>query len=190
MIDIARALGISALAMLSLTAASTPPIADAATLPASVQAVEGVQVTGPVSPATLLDASPSSLGATDAPAAIARDDAELQCLATAVYFEARGETRVGQIAVAQVIVNRARSGRFAATICGVIAQRGQFSFAEVPIARRNAGQWARARDVARLVAAGDAANPVGGALFFHASHVAPGWSRTEIASIGNHRFYR
>ena len=52
----------------------------------------------------------------------------LQCLAGAIYFESKGEPLTGQLAVAEVIINRAKSGRFPADVCGVVKQRGQFSF--------------------------------------------------------------
>lgn len=117
-------------------------------------------------------------------------DTELECLAVAVYHEARGEPRIGQLAVAQVVVNRARSGRFARTLCGVIAQPGQFPFVRQAAHRRNPSQWQRALDVARRVAAGEVASVVGGALYFHAARISPGWRRARVAAIGNHIFYR
>src|SRR3546814_1697830 len=55
-------------------------------------------------------------------------DPELRCLAGAVYFESRGESLAGQLAVAHVIINRAESGRFPSSYCGVVHQRSQFSF--------------------------------------------------------------
>src|SRR3546814_19335126 len=55
-------------------------------------------------------------------------DPELRCLAGAVYFESRGESLAGQLAVARVIINRAESGRFPTSYCGVVLQRSQFSF--------------------------------------------------------------
>src|SRR4051812_25229117 len=55
-------------------------------------------------------------------------DPQHECLAGAVYFEAKGEPLQGQLSVAEVILNRARSGRFPGSICGVVMQRGQFSF--------------------------------------------------------------
>src|SRR3546814_6095221 len=72
----------------------------------------------PVSLAALVDATPM-------PATI---DPELRCLAGAVYFESRGESLAGQLAVARVIINRAESGRFPTSYCGVVLQRSQFSF--------------------------------------------------------------
>ncbi|MGE3147060.1 MAG: cell wall hydrolase, partial [Pseudorhodoplanes sp.] len=55
-------------------------------------------------------------------------DGEHECLARAVYYESQGEPLTGQLSVAEVIINRSRSGRFASSICGVVRQAGQFSF--------------------------------------------------------------
>jgi spore germination cell wall hydrolase CwlJ-like protein len=117
---------------------------------------------------------------------------ELRCLATGVYFESRSEPHEGQLAVAHVILNRARSGRFAATNCGVLTQPGQFSFVRggvVPTAPQN-GQWRTAVAIARIASGDDWRNPAPGAMFFHASRVAPGWNRARVARLGNHVFYR
>ena len=80
---------------------------------------------------------------------LAAVDSQLKCLATAIYFEARSEPVEGQLAVAQVIQNRARSGRFPSSICGVVNQPSQFSFSR----RRspdNQSQWMRALKVAAI----------------------------------------
>jgi spore germination cell wall hydrolase CwlJ-like protein len=117
---------------------------------------------------------------------------ELRCLATGIYFESRSEPHEGQLAVAHVILNRARSGRFASSNCGVLTQRGQFSFVRggvVPTPPQN-GQWRTAVAIARIATEGDWRNPAPGAMFFHASRVSPGWSRPRIARLGNHVFYR
>ena len=117
---------------------------------------------------------------------------ELRCLATGVYFESRSEPHEGQLAVAHVILNRARSGRFAATNCGVLTQRGQFSFVRggvVPTPPQN-GQWRTAVAIARIASEGDWRNPAPGAMYFHASRVSPGWGRAMVARLGNHVFYR
>jgi hypothetical protein len=119
---------------------------------------------------------------------------EHECLAGAVYFEAKGEPLAGQLSVAEVVLNRARSGRFPSSVCGVVKQRGQFSFIRggvfPPIARRSAA-WSKAVAVARIameeMAEGDAPR----ALFFHARYVKPGWrGLTRVAAVGNHIFYR
>lgn len=120
------------------------------------------------------------------------DNPQHQCLAQGVFYESRAESLEGQLAVAHVILNRARSGRFADTVCGVLTQRGQFSFVRggaIPTPRDGA-QWRTALAIARIAMDNDWASPVPGALFFHASRVSPGWNRTRMARIGNHIFYR
>jgi spore germination cell wall hydrolase CwlJ-like protein len=139
--------------------------------------------------AMALAAAQAPKAATKEPA-VALDDRNMECLARAVYYEARGEPIAGQAAVAHVILNRKKSGRFPTSVCGVVDQPGQFTFRAGRPESRHPGQWARARQVAAQVAAGEMANPVGPALFFHADHVSPGWRRPRVAEIGNHIFYR
>ena len=125
---------------------------------------------------------------------------DLKCLATAVYFEARGEPLEGQVAVAQVVLNRLHSDRYPKTICGVVYQnaqlhnRCQFSFAcdGKPDIPREADAWSRAESVA----AAALANPeqiwvLGDATLYHARYVSPSWAPkvTLVASIGQHLFY-
>jgi len=125
---------------------------------------------------------------------------ERRCLATAIYFEARGEPVRGQVAVAQVILNRVRSPLFPETICGVVYQgqnqKGcQFSFAcdgktDIP---RNDAQWAQAQDISRQITAGELWLPeVGYSTFYHANYVSPYWagSMSKIDKIGRHIFYK
>ncbi len=116
--------------------------------------------------------------------------AEERCLAVAVYYEARGEPIAGQFAVAHVVLNRARSGRFADTPCGVVRQPGQFAFAHRSFTPASNADWQRAVAVARGAIAGSGASQAHGALYFHASSVSPGWSHSEVAQIGRHVFYR
>ncbi len=122
----------------------------------------------------------------------AADDEQLRCLAAGVYFESNGEPLEGQLAVAHVILNRAASGRFADTPCGVLTQRGQFSFVRggdvpTPPAGRS---WRTAQAVARVAMTGSWQNPAPGAMYFHATRAAPGWNRTRVAQLGHHIFYR
>ena len=118
---------------------------------------------------------------------------ELECLAVGIYYEAKSEPLAGQLAVGHVIANRAKSGRFAPTLCGVLFQRSQFSFvrgksyAPVPRASR---QWHNAVAVAKIVAQELHNSPVPGALFFHAKRVSPRWRLSRVGSVGNHIFYR
>ncbi|HYW16047.1 MAG TPA: cell wall hydrolase [Allosphingosinicella sp.] len=120
-------------------------------------------------------------------------DAQLECLAGAVYFEAKGEPLHGQLSVAEVILNRARSGRFPASACGVVKQRGQFSFIRgggfPPIARTSPA-WKRAVAIAHIAVKDLADGPAPKALFFHAKRVSPRWRLTRVAAVGNHIFYR
>jgi spore germination cell wall hydrolase CwlJ-like protein len=128
------------------------------------------------------------------------EERERRCLATAIYFEARGEPVRGQIAVAQVILNRVRSPQFPQTICGVVyqgqMQKGcQFSFAcdghtDMP---RDNEQWALAQDIAKQASSGQVWLPeVGYSTYYHANYVRPGWvnNMNKIDKIGNHIFYK
>ncbi|MFN3937729.1 MAG: cell wall hydrolase [Gemmobacter sp.] len=125
---------------------------------------------------------------------------EFECLARAIYFEARGEPLHGQIAVAEVVLNRVDSPRFPATICGVVHQgagsgRGcQFSFVCDGRQRgiREGSAWERARSVARRVLDGTDRRLTDGATYFHEVNVTPRWSERfpRTARIGAHLFYR
>jgi hypothetical protein len=120
-------------------------------------------------------------------------DEETDCLARAVYWESKGEPLTGQLAVADVIINRAQSGRFASTLCGVVRQRSQFSFVHggyIPPAPQGSAQWHIAVAIARIARQDLADGAAPQALFFHARSVHPGWRLTRVASVGNHIFYR
>ncbi|HEY8948952.1 MAG TPA: cell wall hydrolase [Rhizomicrobium sp.] len=124
------------------------------------------------------------------------------CLADAMYYEARGEGRAGQLAIAEVVYNRMRSGYYPNTICGVVYEGAslhtgcQFSFTcSGDMARRkSAVVWRRAQRLALQVVTGivQLQNTTGGALSFHAVDVAPGWADTmaRTVQIGHHIFYR
>lgn len=117
----------------------------------------------------------------------------LRCLAGAIYFESKGEPLTGQLAVAQVILNRVKSGRFPADICSVVTQRGQFSFVRggrIPAIDEARKTWRTAVAVAR-VAVDKAWDTVAGtALYFNARGRSPGAGIRRIAVIGNHFFYK
>ena len=118
---------------------------------------------------------------------------ELECLAGAIYFESKSESLKGQLAVGHVIANRAASGRFPSSYCGVVYQRSQFSFVRgrsMPPIARCGMQWKNAVAIARIVDQKLAPTPVSKALFFHARRVSPGWRLTRVATLGNHVFYR
>jgi len=121
--------------------------------------------------------------------------AEQECLANAVYFEARGESLQGQLAVAEVVMNRAASGRYPSSLCGVVIQRSQFSFVRrgrIPAANRGSEAWRRAVAVARIATEGAAPRLLPtSCLWYHANYVSPSWGRrlARSARIGVHIFY-
>jgi spore germination cell wall hydrolase CwlJ-like protein len=118
---------------------------------------------------------------------------ELECLAGAIYFEAKSESLQGQLAVGHVIANRAASGRFPASYCGVVYQRSQFSFVRgrsMPHIPRASQDWKDAVAIAKIVDEQLHPSPMGKALFFHARRVSPGWKLTRVGTLGNHVFYR
>jgi N-acetylmuramoyl-L-alanine amidase len=116
---------------------------------------------------------------------------DLKCLANAVYFEARGEPLEGQLAVAQVILNRVASGHYAASICGVVYQPGQFTFSHSRTPATGSLDWKVAQAIA-VIASSEAYRDVAPrAISFHAARLAPGWSNLhKVSQIGNHVFYR
>jgi len=120
-------------------------------------------------------------------------DREAECLAGAVYFEAKGESLDGQLAVAQTILNRTRSGRFPASVCGVVMQPGQFSFIRgdaFPPIKRLSRNWKTAVAIAHIARNNLWDASVDDALYFHARRVNPAWNLRKIAALGNHVFYR
>jgi spore germination cell wall hydrolase CwlJ-like protein len=166
---------------------------DAAPTPRPGVALARQAAATPAAPAHMvmadLDALPGTSG-----------DRQWQCLAQAVYFEARGEPLDGQIAVAEVVLNRVDDPRFPSTICGVTRQgagsgRGcQFSYVcdgnsdvmKSALARDRAGK------IASMMLAGRARTLTDGATYFHTRSVRPDWSRrfSRTAAIGHHLFYR
>jgi spore germination cell wall hydrolase CwlJ-like protein len=122
-------------------------------------------------------------------------DEQTNCLATAVYFEARGETVEGQLAVAKVVMNRAASGRYPSDWCSVVKQPYQFSFVrhgEFPAADTNCQAWKKAEAVAELAVANVVPTLSDDVLWYHADYVAPSWRNNlqEVQKIGAHIFYR
>jgi spore germination cell wall hydrolase CwlJ-like protein len=128
-------------------------------------------------------------------------DKEYNCLATAIYFEARGETYRGQIAVGQVVLNRVAHRLYPDTICSVVYQNQhkrnacQFSFAcdGIPERVTESKAWETAQEVARGVLDGTLFLPeVAYATHYHATYVYPHWAprMKKEAKIGLHVFYR
>jgi N-acetylmuramoyl-L-alanine amidase len=122
-------------------------------------------------------------------------DEQTNCLATAVYFEARGESVDGQLAVARVVMNRAASGKYPPDWCSVVKQPWQFSFVrngEFPQADTSGDAWRRAEAIAQLAAANVVPSIGQDVLWYHADYVAPSWGRrlNMVEKIGAHIFYR
>ena len=128
---------------------------------------------------------------------------ELQCLAENIYFEARGEPLAGQYAVAEVTLNRTHARNFPHTICQVVHESrwdpgrqrfvADFSWTELgALSAEDGAAWRQAMAVADAAYEELHAPVVPGALYYHATNVRPGWSRTRkvIGTIGNHIFYR
>lgn len=195
---------LSRLALAILAVIAAPAIASAETA-GSLDAVMAQVAANPDAVATvqlhlprLLNADQDVAGFASLDEAIAAQpqdlalDDEARCLAGAIYFESKGEPLSGQLAVADVILNRIKSGRFPRTICSVVTQRGQFSFVRggrVPDIG-DCAYYRTAVAVARVALAEAWESPARDALFFHARRIAPGWHRAQVATIGNQVFYR
>lgn len=115
---------------------------------------------------------------------------QVDCIASAIHYEARGEPKKGQIAIAEVILARVKSKKFASTPCAVVAQRSQFSFVRrgvIPSVPSK--KLEEMRRMARQVMSGELSTQVRGALYFHAARIRPNWGTKRAGRIGNHIFY-
>jgi spore germination cell wall hydrolase CwlJ-like protein len=126
--------------------------------------------------------------------------AEENCLAKAVYFEARSESELGQLAVAKVVLNRVKDPNFPKTICGVVYQGSdrrnscQFSFACDGVADevKSKEAWENSKRIAQKAIAGDQTiRVIGAATNYHADYVSPRWAKEmrKLIKIGRHIFY-
>ena len=133
--------------------------------------------------------------------AVEVSDKEKWCLATAIYFEARGESYRGQVAVAQVVMNRVKDHRYPDTICGVVFQNQhrrnscQFSFAcdGIPEVINEREPWVQAEEITAQYLAGQLyLTEVGNSTHYHATYVRPAWAprMEKVTQIGLHVFYK
>jgi spore germination cell wall hydrolase CwlJ-like protein len=120
-------------------------------------------------------------------------DLAIMCLAMNVYFEARNQSLAGQVAVAQVTMNRVKSPNYPDTVCGVVNQKNQFSWywdgkSDVP---QREDAWKRAQMVARGVLAGSGHSDLKDVTHYHALYVKPYWATKMqmVARIEDHIFY-
>jgi len=122
-------------------------------------------------------------------------DEQQNCLATAVYFESNGEPLEGQLAVARVVINRAASGQYPTSWCGVVKQKAQFSFVRsgrFPHIDAGCAAWRKAEAIARIAIDNASASLPTDVLWYHADYVAPKWRNNlqRVEKIGAHIFYR
>ena len=132
----------------------------------------------------------------------------VSCLAMAIYFEARGEPTAGQIAVANVIMNRVDDRRYPNDVCGVVKQGPTYRWApHLPVRHRcqfsfycdgkpetitDENAYRKAIEISNRVITGDILDITDGATHYHATHVLPDWAATKTftAQINQHIFYR
>ena len=135
-------------------------------------------------------------------------EAMVVCLATAVYFEARGEPRVGQQAVAHVVLNRVRDSRFPSNVCDVVQQGPRYRWdPDIPVKHRcqfsyycdgksdkmrDKAAKLRATRISELVLSRTIMDPTEGSTFYHADYVLPSWASTKsrVVQINQHVFYK
>ena len=208
-VTVAAALTASSVAPAQVTEEAKPlsaPVSNVIPVPAVIELMND-EIVLPVEPVDPLAPEAEDEGATVEPVKPTGDLAsmvaqlrgtdpgsrELECLAAGIYFESKSESLAGQLAVGEVIVNRANSRRFPASYCGVLFQRGQFSFVRgksYPSIPRASRQWQTAVAIAKIADQELHASAVPNALFFHAKRVQPRWRLTRVGSVGNHVFYR
>lgn len=207
------ALGQSRLADVAIEATGDveigPRLSVASIDPATAAALDAIAGIAPSTPMPAIASEQLAYARATAPVtggfssgtAMAASDKELWCLATAIYFEARGESYRGQVAVAQVVLNRVKDYRYPDTICGVVYQNQsrrnacQFSFAcdGIPETINDRRSWAQAEDIARRITSGELyLTEVGDATHYHATYVRPAWAprMTKVTQIGLHVFYK
>ena len=131
------------------------------------------------------------------------------CLALNTYHEAKNQSMVGQVATAQVVMNRVADSRYPNTVCEVVKQGPKYKGSDVPVRHKcqfswfcdgksdepklDSKEWFKAKDYARIVLSGRIALDVTeGATHYHATYVKPAWAKTKTRTtrIEKHIFYR
>lgn len=174
---------------------STPLNAESAETPGTLPVVSETTIPSPASlmqqavvrteiPTAELEAAPARVAI----------DPQTECIATAMYYEAKGEPLAGKRAVGYVILNRVQTGKWKPTPCGVVTQKAQFSWyrpgtiGNIPTNLKNT-YLALASSVINTYSRAN--DPSNGATHFHAKWVNPHWRGvTRLLSIGGHVFYR
>lgn len=189
MVAIAGAVGVVVMqprpdaAFAALTGAEAP-VAETATATPTIPAA-------PTTEPVIAEAVETDTETVQAPELRHGMDEETICLAKIVHHESANQPREGQLAVAQVVMNRLASPRFPKSICAIALQPGQF-FNVHAYNPREDHRWDRAVEIALDARNGISAPVVGEALFFHAAHASPSFhrSRPRVTQIGHHVFYR
>lgn len=123
---------------------------------------------------------------------VAFTEKDQECLAKNIYYEAGIEDEHGKYAVAQVTINRLKSGRWGDTICKVVYSKAQFSWTLKRKLEKPRGRaWSDSQYIAHRVLQGERVNPLKEAMFYHADYVNPRWkdSVAKIQQVGQHIFY-
>lgn len=114
---------------------------------------------------------------------------KVECLAKNMYFEARGESKRGLLAVAHVTINRTQSDEFPSRLCDVVYQKNQFSWTSMRLKIKDYTLYEEIKQLAYDVLSGETQDPTKGALHFHSKHIRTRWNLKPKARIGNHIFY-
>jgi len=123
---------------------------------------------------------------------ISYNEKDQDCLAKNIYYEAGVENDNGKYAVAQVTLNRLKSGRWGDTICGVVYSKAQFSWTLKSKLEKPSGQaWLDSKWIAHRVLHGERVTPLKDAIYYHADYVSPKWKNSvvKLQQVGQHIFY-
>jgi len=175
--DSFAAQGVAEIESPAMAAALTEPMAD---------------IIAPQTPnVPLTEPAPDAAQAPKSIAAADTNDPDLICLAKVVRHEAANQSRTGQLAVAQLIMNRLRSPIFPKTVCGVIHQAGQFFNTHSYNPSKSDRLWQTAWDVAVEARAGTAESVIGTAIYYNTARARSAFhaKRKHVATIGDHAFY-
>lgn len=196
MAHVFRSIGLFSAAVVFTAFASAAPAVHADAAARSITTLPGATPGLPQNPLTALDdtVATSVVAAVQTAPTTSTEalGAEMSCLAKVVHHEAANQSHDGQLAVAQVILNRTHASGFAPTVCGVVGQRGQF-FNVGGYRPPNDDRWHTALSIARQALSGEQAQIVPGALFYRASYSpVPSFMRRrqQLATLGDHVFYR
>ena len=119
------------------------------------------------------------------------EDPSANCMAKVIYYESRGESLAGKLAVAKVTLNRVNSGKFPSTVCGVVYQKGQYSWTRgTPPKITDKKAWQESLNIAsNAIDTGLTELDHFKAIYFHSKQVKPKWKYKYAKTIGNHIFY-